>query len=116
MCRQHGSEWRALKTEPFLPQCLPTMPLSTPQWAKSKAKATLKAAILAGQAQDAMRPKEVWLMNAECQKFKCERFRSNLNTMWKAHRAGTLGKQKLVKWGKSDAKRLLRKDIVTQVV
>lgn len=78
---------------------------ATPEkWAKSKAKAILRGAILSGDAKDSMKPKEVCELNDEFKKFRCERFRSNPKTMRKAHKAGTLGKQKGVKWGKSEAK------------
>lgn len=86
------------------------------KWRDSQAKAILWEALLSGKITEAMGPKEVFQLNDEFKKFKYENFRSNLLSMRKSLKDGSLLKKKTVKWGKSDAKRLLRDDIITQVL
>jgi len=88
------------------------------RWATSQAKIDLREAMLAGNVPETMKPKEVYEMSHEHKKFKYENFRTNLNTMRKSHKAGNLATEKkmVAKWGKSEAKRILREDVISGVV
>ena len=88
------------------------------KWAKSKAKAMLKEALLSGAVLDSMKPREVFEMHPAYQQYKYENFRTNLNTIGKSLKAGRLNvsEKTVTKWKKSEAKRLLRDDIISGVV
>ena len=87
-----------------------------PKWRNSQAKKTLEQDILSGVVTDALKPKQVYEMHPEYKEFEIPYFRSNLYSMRKQHKEGKLGKQKPPKWSKSEAKKLLRDDIVVGVV
>lgn len=94
----------------------PAAAAKPPKWRDSEAKKILVAALLSGEVTDQMKPKDVFDMHSEYKIFKYERFRSNLSSMRKAHREGSLQKAKPIKWSKSEAKLLLRDDIIVGAV
>lgn len=59
-------------------------------WANSKAKKILTAAILTGKVKKGMKPKLVHQMDEEYMKWPLEQFRDNLYTLFRAHESGKL--------------------------
>ena len=86
-----------------------------PPWAKSKAKQLLREDIIAGIVNPEMNAAAVFLLRPEFQLYKLTNFRTNLKNLREAIASGR-GGPKPVPWGKSEAKRLLRADIITGVV
>ena len=87
-----------------------------PPWAKSEAKRLLREDIIAGIVQPEMDATAVFRMRQEYQVYKLVNFRNNLKNLRESIASGKARGPKPVSWGKSEAKRMLREDIIMEVV
>jgi hypothetical protein len=80
------------------------------QWRNSLAKALLREEIIAGTVTQASDPKAVHDSNPEYKKWSYSRFKPNLKNLIESVRNGNVSKEK---WSKSQAKLMLREDIIS---